>query len=255
MDGRNNQYIVDNKVTKIFGIYDNEKKKHQAGSIYNSNGLSPTLNTMSSGGNQQPYILINEATKKGYTKAKEGDSINISYPNSNTKRARVGKKISQTILTSPNMATVVKFPKPICLNNKYIHPSIQDRIYDTEGISTIITASNFKPKIAERIIYNPYNEKKIKSITPTKTANCEITSSSVAILISVDGKYLMKIRKLTPLECWRLMGFDDEDFYRVKSIGISDTQLYKMAGNSIVVNVLKFIFQKLFADELLEKCA
>ena len=65
----------------------------------------------------------------------------------------------------------------------------------------------------------------------------------------------MKIRKLTPLECWRLMGFDDFDFSKAKSVGISDTQAYKMAGNSIVVNVLEFIFGELFAQELLEKCA
>ena len=51
------------------------------------------------------------------------------------------------------------------------------------------------------------------------------------------------------------MGFDDEDFYKVKNLGISDTQAYKMAGNSIVVNVLEFIFKELFAEEILEKCA
>ena len=59
----------------------------------------------------------------------------------------------------------------------------------------------------------------------------------------------MRIRKLTPLECWRLMGFDDDDFYKAKNAGISDTQLYRQAGNSIVVAVLEAIFQKLFADK------
>lgn len=52
-----------------------------------------------------------------------------------------------------------------------------------------------------------------------------------------------RIRKLTPLECFRLMGFSDEEFYRIK--GVSNTQLYKMAGNSIVVNVLDGIFNNL----------
>lgn len=52
------------------------------------------------------------------------------------------------------------------------------------------------------------------------------------------------IRKLTPRECWRLMGFDDEDFNTLS--GISNTQLYKQAGNSIVVNVLEAIFSELF---------
>ena len=55
----------------------------------------------------------------------------------------------------------------------------------------------------------------------------------------------LKIRKLTPLECWWLMGFDDEDFYKAKNVGISDTQLYRQAGNSIVVNVLEEIFKTL----------
>lgn len=54
-----------------------------------------------------------------------------------------------------------------------------------------------------------------------------------------------RIRKLTPLECWRLMGFDDEDFYKAEAV-CSNTQLYKQAGNSIVVNVLESILRNLF---------
>lgn len=56
----------------------------------------------------------------------------------------------------------------------------------------------------------------------------------------------MRIRKLTPRECWRLMGFSDEDFDKAKAAGISDTQLYKQAGNSIVVDVLMAIFGSLY---------
>lgn len=55
-----------------------------------------------------------------------------------------------------------------------------------------------------------------------------------------------KVRRLTPKECWRLMGFDDEDIEVCAKNGISDTQLYKMAGNSIVVNVLEALFLELF---------
>lgn len=64
-----------------------------------------------------------------------------------------------------------------------------------------------------------------------------------------------KIRKLTPLECWRLMGFDDEDYWKArkaleetfyKGKDKSNSQMYKMAGNSIVVNVLEEIFRNLF---------
>ena len=78
MDGRNNQYVADNKVKKIIGIYDEDNKKHQAGSIYDSNGLSPTLTTMSNGGNKQPFIFINEGTKKGYAEAIEDQLLNVN---------------------------------------------------------------------------------------------------------------------------------------------------------------------------------
>ena len=55
----------------------------------------------------------------------------------------------------------------------------------------------------------------------------------------------LRIRKLTPKECWRLMGFDDEDFYKAEAVN-SNTQLYKQAGNSIVVDVIEKIYEKLF---------
>lgn len=61
----------------------------------------------------------------------------------------------------------------------------------------------------------------------------------------------IKIRKLTPLECWRLMGFDDEDFYKAQQSGVSNSQLYKQAGNSIVVDVLEKIFTELLFREMI----
>ena len=56
----------------------------------------------------------------------------------------------------------------------------------------------------------------------------------------------LTIRKLTPKGCFRLMGFDDSDVDVLIENGISNTQLYKMAGNSIVVNVLEFLFCQMF---------
>lgn len=58
-----------------------------------------------------------------------------------------------------------------------------------------------------------------------------------------------RIRKLTPKECWRLMGFADSDFEKAKAAGISNSQLYKQAGNSIVVNVLEGILKNLLKGE------
>lgn len=57
-----------------------------------------------------------------------------------------------------------------------------------------------------------------------------------------------RVRKLTPRECWRLMGFDNTDFDKARVVN-SDTQLYKQAGNSIVVNVLQAILSGLLAEE------
>lgn len=57
----------------------------------------------------------------------------------------------------------------------------------------------------------------------------------------------LRIRKLTPKECWRLQGYSDEDFEKAENVN-SNTQLYKQAGNSIVVNVLEELFKKLFKD-------
>lgn len=59
----------------------------------------------------------------------------------------------------------------------------------------------------------------------------------------------LRIRKLSPRECWRLMGFGDEDFDKAQAVPTSDTQLYKQAGNSIVVNVLEAVFRNLFGVE------
>lgn len=57
------------------------------------------------------------------------------------------------------------------------------------------------------------------------------------------------VRRLTPKECFRLMGFEDSDIDILISNGISNTQLYKMAGNSIVVTMLEFIFCEMFDSE------
>ncbi len=82
---------------------------------------------------------------------------------------------------------------------------------------------------------NVYNTE----LSPTLTTN---KGEGIKILQNED----YRIRKLTPLEVWRLMGFSDTDFYAAKSAGISDAQLYKQAGNSIVVTVLEAIFRQLF---------
>lgn len=83
-------------------------------------------------------------------------------------------------------------------------------------------------------VYSP------EGLYPTvRTANTDRYNNA----IQVNGD--TRIRKLTPKECWRLMGFDDESFFKAEKV-VSNSQLYKQAGNSIVVNVLMAIFEKLF---------
>lgn len=85
-------------------------------------------------------------------------------------------------------------------------------------------------------VYSP------EGISPTLTT-CEGGNTQVKIQEKCN------IRKLTPLEYWRLMSFDDEDFYKAQNVGISNSQLYKQAGNSIVVKVLEKIFLNLFLED------
>ena len=88
-----------------------------------------------------------------------------------------------------------------------------------------------------------FNKGGIKeNIVPALTTSSWQENNFVANIQNEDNS----IRKLTPLECWRLMGFRDMDYYAAKSVGIWDAQLYKQAGNSIVVTVLEAIFRQLF---------
>lgn len=116
-------------------------------------------------------VYVKEAVKKGYSEAKDGDSINLEFPNSMTRRGRVGKQVAQTLTTSPQQAVVV----------------------------------------------------------------------------------VPDIRKLTQKECFRVMDFDDEDYEKCCSVN-TGTQLYKQAGNSIVVACPYYIFRALFdANILIDK--
>ncbi|WP_338353486.1 DNA (cytosine-5-)-methyltransferase [Enterococcus faecalis] len=73
--------------------------------VYKTKGIAPTLSTMQGGG-QEPKIIVKEATAKSYAEALPGDSVNISHPNSNTRRGRVGKGIANTLLTGEEQAVV-----------------------------------------------------------------------------------------------------------------------------------------------------
>jgi site-specific DNA-cytosine methylase len=80
-----------------------------------------------------------------------------------------------------------------------------------------------------------------KGISPTVMENHDTVTATVEPLSC-------RIRKLTPRECFRLMDCDDEVIDKIQEAGISNSQQYKLAGNSIVVNVLYNLFRKLFTE-------
>ena len=143
-------------------------------------------------------IKVKNANSKGYDEAIEGDSIDLTYPNSTTRRGRVGHQVSQTIPAS-----------------------------DTKGV---VVVGNYMPSNheASRIVDN-------EGLAPTVKENHGTVTAT---------NQNLRIRKLTPKECWRLMGFADDAFKKAAAVN-SNTQLYKQAGNSIVVNVLVEIFRNL----------
>ena len=78
---------------------------NQSGIVYETDGIAPTIRAYQ-GGNLEPKIRVKEATKQGYAEAEVGDSINLSHPNSKTRRGRVGKQIANTLLTGESQGVV-----------------------------------------------------------------------------------------------------------------------------------------------------
>lgn len=121
-----------------------------------------------------------------------------------------------------------------------------NRVYSPEGIACSQTANGGGLGGATGLyaVYDPYNRTLPKDQEATTTLRTNYSNGNAQLICIED--YVLRIRKLTPLECFLLMGFDKGDFDILKKHGFSDTRLYKMAGNSIVVNVLEYIFEQLF---------
>ena len=202
-------YLSDNMVNFFTQNSKNQEEKGNGFRFSPTNGdtIAKSITTRAGNRMDDNFITVPNATKKGYIETYEGDSVDLAYPNSTTRRGRVKEGVSGTLTTSDNMGVVVSEPQIRVIGN--YSPSNHDasRIVDVNGIA---------PTVKE-------NHGTVTAVNVTES---------------------LRIRKLTPKECWRLMGFDDEDFYKAESVN-SNTQLYKQAGNSIVVNVLEAIFENL----------
>ena len=82
-------------------------------------------------------------------------------------------------------------------------------------------------------------------VNTNNVSNTLTTVQKDNYVLDINDLCQLRIRKLTPKECWRLMTFTDSDIEKCISIGISNTQLYKQAGNSICVTILEGIFKNL----------
>lgn len=99
--------------------------------------------------------------------------------------------------------------------------------------------------LIEPIIFDGFNNRIKSNQTVINALTTKCGASALRNYVKIIENQL-KMRRLTPKECFRLMTFDDSDFEKCKVAGISDSQLYKQAGNSIVVDVLVKIFAQLF---------
>lgn len=260
------------KVIQIGNLWGNETnyKNKTSGRVYDHYGISPTLNTMQ-GGWKQPMIIenviiggmqehqsikkdgicttltssmgtgggytpmiaetvrIKQATKDGYIECKVGGVADLSYPDSTTRRGRVqeGGDVCPTLTATETgvhriEANVVKKNQKNgeCLNN--------DNSFTGKALGvTLFEIDKFGGWKVNR-----------EELSPTLRAE-KVCAGTIT---KMELKY--RIRKLTPKECWRLMAFSDEDFHKAESVN-SNTQLYKQAGNSIVVSVLEAIFRQM----------
>lgn len=196
--------------------------------VYSPEGLSPTLNTMQGGGREPKIaIKIKEATKQGYAIAEQGDSINFSLPNSKTRRGRVGKQVAQTLDTSCNQAVIVQNPLKGKTKNGW---HFEQNVFDVEGLARTLKAGGGSGNIP-KIVQKPrgFNKGGEHEVAPTLSSNSWHENNFL--------KSGMRIRKLTPRECWRLQGFPDWAFEKAQEVN-SNSQLYKQAGNSVTVPVI-----------------
>lgn len=205
-----------------------DKCKEQNRRVYSPNGVSPTLTTCG-GGNQE--VKIAEPQPIIITGMQKHQSIKTNGI-CNTLPAAMGMGGGYT--------PMIVEPSTVQKDNYMAVPQATKQGYiECEGLCRI------EPCIGAIRGRNPENPSDRTAGVPTQQ-RLEIGGDCSNTLTTVQKDNVViepsiRVRKLTPRECFRLMGFSDEDFDKAASVN-SNSQLYKQAGNSIVVNVLTAIF-------------
>ena len=211
-------YKGPNQVLQV-GQYDTETRTNSNRyRTYSPDGISASLTTMGGGG-REPHVLTPKRTEYGKVIRKyyEKGLIKESRHNMTEMRPRTDG-VSNT-LTTVLKDNYVAEPTMLIKNN-----TKQGYVEATEGdgVDLAFPSSNTRRGRVQKDLAQTLD-----------------TSDSKGIVEN------LRIRKLTPKECWRLMGISDEDFEKAQEVN-SNTQLYKQAGNAIVVDVLEAIFANMF---------
>ena len=181
---------------------------HQSGNVYADDGLAPTLTACDY---KSPIKIVTDEFVGTYQFSKSDKFMH------GKNRAKSGKDIADTILTSPKEAVMIKN----ATKQGYLEAS------DGDGID-----------ISTRMQHHRGNVQKGMAQTITTMGG-----ENIGVLQN------LRIRKLTPKECMRLMGFEDADYQAMVDAGLSNSAIYHCAGDSIVVTVLMAIFSS-FIDNI-----
>ena len=239
------------------------------GRTQNKDKLCPTLDTRSDCFGvvvKEPTELqkevCNQAIENGMMTPY--DIIDYTYSNARLDEIKQGKlktknsmdnQIANTITTNAeNMGVCVPGEINVIGNyspsgheaSRIVHPNgVSPTVKENHGTVTATVVPNVIGGVGEKKSNGGrqwYQQDRIYD------DGCAISVTTAFNPYYATEKQPLRIRKLTPKECWRLMGFDDEDFYKAEKV-CSNSQLYKQAGNSIVVNVLMAIFKELFVPK------
>ena len=215
--------------------------------IYSIFGLSITLTSLTGGfgGKTGLYeimgIPVKSNTKTGYQTAFPGDSIDLSYATLNSRRGRVGDETAHTLTTSCTQGYYYVY----CID---LNP--EPKITELARCITTRQDNGISNHKAEKsgIIY--VAKEPVAVLTPDREnvrqqgRRFKLPGEPMFTITVMDKHgvvYMGFIRKLIPLEAWRLQRFTDEQFHKVQSSGMSDAQLYKQAGNAVTTNVVEAV--------------
>lgn len=219
----------------------------QGNRVYSAKGLSCTLTSGAGGfggksGLYDVELPIKVKTKAGFQNAHPGDSIDLAYPSLNSRRGRVGNDIAHTVTPGNTQGLF------------FIDMNENPKLTDTARCITARQDSGVGHRVGEhsgvfieeaRAVLTPAKEKVRQNGRRMKEAE-----EPMFTITTQDRHGVVrygKVRKLMPIECWRLQGFTDEQFYKAQRSGLSDSRLYKMAGNAVSVPVISALGRKIKA--------